>query len=653
MFGAELAPTAQSTTVDPEFRQDVTHRLVAQLLHRRSPRVDAIVVEDTQWLDDASQALLNHLASVSQERGWAVVSSRRPTAGIDVGAREAGTQAAEASRLTLGPLDDAAVRTILIEACPRPLSAQELDQLVERAQGNPLFAIELAGVAARTGGPSEGLPDTIEELIVARIDRLGPRGRLAVRLASVLGRRFSSDDYAAFVHQTGHNAETDLTVLADIFELDDDGAVSFRQLLHREAAYASVPFGQRTRLHLQAGALLETAASDTDAIAALLSQHFELGGDRARCWSYSVQAAERAMAQYSPADAVSLYRRALDFPPRGLDADERARTFEGLGNALVQVGSLEEAHDLFGRARRLASDPEARLRLLNAQGMCRDRQGRFPEALRVFTRVLSEASVDAVEARCEALMGRASVHHRRGANRHCHTHAAEALELARRAGLRSQAGHARMLLHIAAEAMDYPDAIDHALAAVEDFQATGELSAEAEVRSNLGATAQLQGDLDLAVDRYREAYALKEQVGDLMGAALIQMNLAEVELDRGVTDGVDGPLQDALTTFDATGFQVGSAYTRGLLGRHALMADDSPGAAELLAGSAASFDELGAESYAAVMELFLAEALLAEGRLQEVAALVHRNQARLDRGDVFDYPDLARQRLESLATALG
>src|SRR5204862_7323347 len=70
-----------------------------------------------------------------------------------------------------------------------PLRPDELRILAERSGGNPLFLRRLSGIARRPGG-IEQLPDSIEALVTAELDRLHPRDRLLLRVASVLGMSF-------------------------------------------------------------------------------------------------------------------------------------------------------------------------------------------------------------------------------------------------------------------------------------------------------------------------------------------------------------------------------------------------------------------------------------------------------------------------------
>lgn len=635
VFGAELEPSEQVLAIDPEFRRDALHRVMGDFLGTQRSPLTSIVVEDTQWLDDASTELLHHLESLSGRHRWSVVRSRRT-----------GTDAASEPEyeIVLGPLPDEAIRAIIVEVCSRRLTSKELDRLVTRAQGNPLFAIELAQAAT---SPGSDLPETVEELIIGRIDRLPPRHRRSVRLASVLGPRFDHAQFAAIANASDFDLEPDLSSIPEIFDMGADGTVEFQQLLYRDVAYASVSFARRKRLHLLIARQLETSVDDVDAIAALLSEHFRLGEDRRRCWKYSILAADRARRQHSPSDAEQLYRRAVDFAPRGVDPNERALVLRSLGECLMMAGSLEEANDWLAKARRLTLNQQERLAMLGLQGVCRERQGRYSDAMRTYTRLIKAAD-DNVAARIAAYNGRASVLYHQGRARESLDEAARAYAEAEAHDLIAEQVQAGKLMHITAEALGETDALDHAERALVLARRSGALSAEAEILNNLGVSQQLAGDLDAAAQSYRESFDLKTRVGDRVGAAMVQMNLAEVELDRGVTGEVEAMLVESIAEFEMAGFTIGITYSRGLLGRLALAEGNPMVAAERLLESAQAFEDLGAVSHAADMEMLLFEAYIDSGDTAQASQLRARLEERLQQ-HLFDNPDAARARIERLA----
>jgi hypothetical protein len=194
-------------------------------------------------------------------------------------------------------------------------------RIVERADGVPLFVEEL--VRSTTLGQRNGLPETLHDLLVARLDACGPARSLA-RSASVLGREFDRDDLR-LLDLAGPQIDEHLDVLVALGVLVEHRGASrwrFRHALLRDAAYASVLRDTRRRLH---GTVAERSV-ERGARPEFCAQHFEQAGRHAEATRFWSDAARRARAQGFPREATSMYERALqslDRMPAGPDRDSR------------------------------------------------------------------------------------------------------------------------------------------------------------------------------------------------------------------------------------------------------------------------------------------------------------------------------------------
>src|SRR5439155_25998610 len=97
-------------------------------------------------------------------------------------------------KVQLNPLSDSDVRELVHRLHPEPLSATELDDIVDRAEGNAFFVEELVGAAS---GPGRWVPADLADVLLVRLDRLDDDAREGVRTASVAGRRVSHSLLAA------------------------------------------------------------------------------------------------------------------------------------------------------------------------------------------------------------------------------------------------------------------------------------------------------------------------------------------------------------------------------------------------------------------------------------------------------------------------
>jgi hypothetical protein len=152
---------------------------VLNLLSKRKPVV--VGIDDVQWLDPSSASAL---AFALRRLGAAVrlVIARR----LEPSELE---QSVDVERLRVGPLSVGALHRLLHDRLGRPFARQTLLRIHERSGGNPFFALELARVLGEDVDPLEPLPvpETLEELLRARLAGLPTTTRDALALASALG----------------------------------------------------------------------------------------------------------------------------------------------------------------------------------------------------------------------------------------------------------------------------------------------------------------------------------------------------------------------------------------------------------------------------------------------------------------------------------
>ena len=159
-------------------------RAVIELLARLLPDAGLFIIEDAHNMDEASADLFGHLAAAVGTTSWLWCMTRRDLPSGFVAPEGSST------RIELGPMaEEAALELARAATEDAPLSERELSLLVARSGGNPLFLRELIAVA-RSGESVDSLPESIEEVAAARIDRLPVDARRLLRRMSVLGQSF-------------------------------------------------------------------------------------------------------------------------------------------------------------------------------------------------------------------------------------------------------------------------------------------------------------------------------------------------------------------------------------------------------------------------------------------------------------------------------
>jgi|CZKU01.1.fsa_nt_gi hypothetical protein len=262
-----------------------------------------LVVEDVHWADVASVRLLGGVLGRLKDEPLMILALARPSVD-EVHPRL--WEEHRASRFVLDPLLPKAA-----EKLARAVLGDhaDIDAIVERAGGNPLFVEELARVCAEGGGV-RALPPTIAAAAEARLSTLSTEARQVLRASAVFGERFWSGAVCQLVgsplaSRVGSHLDAleqlEVVSAEQTSRFASEREYVFRHALVRDAAYAMLTDDDRVIGHALAAEWLEPRASD----AAVLAQHYELGDRRADAARWHVVAAEDALAA---ADAAGIAR---------------------------------------------------------------------------------------------------------------------------------------------------------------------------------------------------------------------------------------------------------------------------------------------------------------------------------------------------------
>jgi ATP/maltotriose-dependent transcriptional regulator MalT len=205
-----------------------------------------------------------------------------------------------------------------------------LDTVFERSDGNAFLVEELLGVVMAGGDPT-GLPASLRDVLLARLDGLGPQAQRLLRTAAVGGRWVPEPLLLAVSGLDEAVAFSALREAVDnhLLVVDDAGrGYTFRHTLARDAVYEDMLPGERGRLHHRYGEVLseqpEIAGDDRGAVAADLAHHWYAALDLPRALGSSVAAAAQASQRFAPAEALQHLERVLQIWPRVADATSAA-----------------------------------------------------------------------------------------------------------------------------------------------------------------------------------------------------------------------------------------------------------------------------------------------------------------------------------------
>jgi tetratricopeptide (TPR) repeat protein len=416
--------------------------------------------------------------------------------------------------------------------------------------------------------------------------------------------------------------------------------VRFRRPALQEVAYSSLPFKVRRELHLAVGLRLEREQTgDYDADAAVLSNHFALAGDHARAHRYAMLAADRATERFSHADAVRLYRRAIETGRAlGRDADSRAlaEAWEHLGEALRRVGEPAAASRALTEARRrLRDDPIAQARLCDRQAEVAERSAALSRAVRWLMRGLGV--LDSLDGP-EATRSRAGLHSHLAGIRNRQGRWADSVRLCRQAVAEAEAVGELRALARACYGLDWalresgrPEEAGYSWRALEIYEELGDPEHESTVLNNLGMFAYFDGRWDDAVTLYRRSRESSERAGTPANVARTDCNIGEILSDQGHVDQAREHLERARRVWSGTGERHSVAFIDLLLARLATRRGDGRAAVPKLEAAMKELREFGMDAYADFAQALLAEAEGIGGAPERSLAIAHDQLTVTDR----------------------
>jgi class 3 adenylate cyclase/tetratricopeptide (TPR) repeat protein len=259
------------------------------------------------------------------------------------------------------------------------VSKTTIEQIVSRADGNPLFVEELsAAVLGTSSNERPVVPDTLQSSLMARLDQLGEAKRTA-QLCAVLGRRFARALLAQFYNAAMGLLDTNLSLLVAndiIYPVGRarEGRYEFKHALVRDAAYESLLLAERRRLHERCGRYLEQDFPEVaETEPELLAYHFAQASLALEAASYFERAGDRASNSASYIEAIASYREALRYTAElaaGEERDERElRLLLELGPALsiidgAQNNSVREVYERAEVLGRTVDDLDGRFKAL-------------------------------------------------------------------------------------------------------------------------------------------------------------------------------------------------------------------------------------------------------------------------------------------------
>lgn len=516
-------------------RSELFRALRALLLQAAENRTLVLVAEDLHWIDPASEEFLAFLSELIPASRVLLICSYRP------GYRHPFGDRSYHVRLMLRPLSGGEIAEVagsLLQADALPPEVRRL--VASKAEGNPFFVEEVTkslledGALRRHEGrvvltrdiATVAVPDTIQEILLARIDRLASDARQAIQMASVIGREFALRLLERIVETGGVESHlVELRALELIYEkaLHPELAYMFKHALTHEVAYESVVAERRRDLHRTIGIAIEELYADRLAEHyEALAHHFERGQDWAKALDYHARAAVKASESYANQAVVEHCEAALAIAEHlGASApgETVVQAYRLLGTTAFYMSRFSLSARAFQGAAAATKDaPAAQGAFLGLAGLAHLWAHEYSECIKTIdqTKALAKAhDLGHVRAHAMSLEGQYRVilmEEFDVAERLC----TEAYEMARESGDDLAIGLTSFPTMLV---LEWSGQYERALAAADRIREAGNRTGLANLvvwpTWFIGKAQCCLGHFGPAIDQMKEAYAVCDRIGDI------------------------------------------------------------------------------------------------------------------------------------------
>jgi class 3 adenylate cyclase/tetratricopeptide (TPR) repeat protein len=356
-----------------------------------------LAFDDLHWADPSSVALIEYLMALTKYNPALILCVNRPDREApfwEVRERAMVEYADTLVHIPLNPLSSEESRSLVDSLLQMERLPHELERaILSRAEGNPLFVEEVLrtlieeGTLARDNGAWHvtrtvdvtEIPDTLQGVLTARIDRLDESMKRVVQIAAVVGRVFQRYVLDRVVDDPSILddclAKLQISQIIRERSSEPEPEYIFKHILTQEAAYQSLLSQQRKVYHQRvADALARLFWERGEEYAGLVAAHYERAEAWPRALRYLQRAGDAARTSFAIKEAIDYYRRALQVADRLGEAakpSERLSLYERHGQLLARLADVDGALNDYERMRDLAQamgDRNAELRALNEIG---------------------------------------------------------------------------------------------------------------------------------------------------------------------------------------------------------------------------------------------------------------------------------------------
>lgn len=531
---------------------------------RRAPL--AIVLDDMQWMDGASYDLLMYLLPLSRKRPlhwfflfrperhkacWQLHKTLAQEASMTYVAIQLGGLKTQEARRLLGNL-------LGLDKLPEKITAS----ILNRSEGNPLYLEEVLRALINDGVLHQdengrwhsqpnvtnlNVPDTLEGVLMARLDRAGETARRAAQAAAVIGRIFPLD----VLQHTTYPLEPEQLIrhLTDLQRYEmiqqqqstPEEVFGFIHSLLQEVAYGSQSLKARRRHHRRIAAYLDEERTggwgDIESLVPLIAHHAYLGEDWVRALRYQIKTGALSMTLFANHEAIDHYLKALESAeklPEAETAVQRLNIHLSLGQVYITTDQYDDAACHLDKALKLAeamNDSGAVVAVCRWRTRLHELKGEYDTAFRWINRGLKNEVNTADVPQIMLLAG--LIHIRQGRYDDALAYCRTVLELAEQQGEVTAVARANNLLGITFLRSDSLRAIGHFEQAYDLYRQAGDVQGEATSHNLIANACFNLGRWAEADHHYRRALAIFDQISDTYNRIMAVNNLGGIARNQG------------------------------------------------------------------------------------------------------------------------
>jgi class 3 adenylate cyclase/predicted ATPase len=676
--------------LDAEALQRRTFLAINTLIEAQASESPLVLaLEDIHWIDQASLELLEHLIPLVNRAPLMFIllyrqeRTKRCWQIHEKIAREFVHCATTISLRHLAPDDGQRLLTNLVGIERWPAKVREL--ILNRAEGNPLYIEEVIRslIDDRTLVRDDSgqwhisndlkietiiVPDTLQGVLMARLDRLDEPSRWTAQLASVIGRVFPFDVLTHIAPENGAKLDQTLVRLQQHETVRETQRIpellyTFKHTMMQEVCYTSLLARVRRLYHRKVASYLETGRSagrrDAESNVPLIAHHAFLGQDWPRALSYQLAAGQQAQKLFANHEAIDHLEKALESAehlPSSETSAQRQAIHAALGELLTTTGQYEHALAHLDQALSLAAernDQDARAHACRWLAQLHELRSEYAPAIEWIQQgLVALGGRDAAET-AELLITAGLINTRQGDHDNALNQCQKSLQIAQQLGELTVLARAYNLLgHITLLRGASANAIEHFQQALDLYQRAGHIQRAAMVYNQIANAHFNLGQWQEAEPNYRHAREIFDQIGDVYNRVFADNNLGGIALNQGQLDEALDFYREALRALEQIG---GSPYVMGALhmnlGHTFVRRGEIEAAYQHLYTSQDYYEQAQSRDFLSEMHRYFAEAALLTGDLSEAQAQGEQALALARELDMHGEEGCALHVLGRIATA--